>query len=335
MLNVLQREKGMLKKATFAVMAILLVVPLIMIGCGSGGGSADPIELVPQRANLVGMIDLSPLLSDNDFADIYDRLPKESQDPQTLSDALDRVKEQIGIDLRQFGEGVFFGDVSESADNGGYFGFIVKGDFNRDDLISAIETRAGIKVSISEYKGYEIYTDGDESSALSFLSNQMLVIGGMVPVKDVIQVKEGDRPALSGEVLETYNELGNALIKVASLIPESSRGALPSPSDGSSIDLSPFADVEKGGLVVAKEGQTISLKVKLYFTNSKSAESAGRLVSLAQTFTDVFPVPEQGSTLVPELLNKLELNTSGTLLTISIEMTVSEIEDMIESGNSS
>ena len=326
----------MLRKATFAVMAILIVLPLIiMIGCGNGGGSANPIELVPQRANLVGMIDLSPLLSDNDFADIYDRLPKKSQDPQTLSDALDRVKEQIGIDLRQFGEGVFFGDVSESGDNGGYFGFIVKGDFNRDDLISAIETRAGIKLSIIEYKGYEIYTDGDETSALSFLSNEVLVIGGMVRVKDVIQVKEGDRAALSGEVLETYNELGNALIKVASLVPESSRGALPSPSDSSSVDLSPFADVEKGGLVVAKEGQSISLKVKLYFTNSKSAESAGRLVSLAQMFTDLLPVPEEDSQLVPELLNKLEVNTSGTLLTISIGMTVSEIEDMISSGNGS
>jgi hypothetical protein len=326
----------MLKKATFAVMATLMVLPLIiMVGCGSGGGSANPIELVPQRADLVGMVDLSSILSDNDFAGIYDRLPKKSQDPQTLSDALDSVKEQIGIDLRHFGEGVFFGNVSESGDNGGYFGFIVRGDFSRDDLISAIETRAGIKLSIIEYKGYEIYTNGNETSALSFLSNEMLVIGGMVPVKDVIEVKEGDRAALSGEVLDTYNELGNALVKVASVIPESRRGVLPSLSDGSSIDLSSFADVEKGGLVLAKEGQTISLKVKLYFTNSKSAESAGRLVSLAQIFTDMLPIPEQGRALVPELLKKLEVNTSGTLLTISIEMTVSEIEDMIQSSNSS
>jgi hypothetical protein len=326
----------MLKKAVFAVITILIVLPLIMmVGCGSGGGSANPIELVPQGANLVGMVDLSLILSDDDFADIYDRLPKKSQDPQTFSDALDSVREQIGIDLRQFGEGVFFGNVSESGDNGGYFGFIVKGDFNRDDLISAIETRAGIKLSIIEYKGYEIYTNGNETSALSFLGNEMLVIGGMVPVKDVIQIKEGDRAALSGEVLDTYNELGNALVKLASVIPESRRGVLPSLSDGSSIDLSSFADVEKGGLVLAKEGQTISLKIKLYFTNSKSAESAGRLVSLAQIFTDRLPIPEQGRALVPELLKKLKVNTSGTLLTISIEMTASEIGDMIDSSNSS
>jgi hypothetical protein len=49
----------------------------------------------------------------------------------------------------------------------------------------------------------------------------------------------------------------------------------------------------------------------------------------------MFPIEEQDNQLVPELLDKLEVNTSGTVLTISIGMTVSEIEDMIDRGNSS
>ncbi len=47
----------------------------------------------------------------------------------------------------------------------------------------------------------------------------MFVVGTMQPVKDVIDVKKGDAKALSGEVLDTYNKLGDALIKVAMAVP--------------------------------------------------------------------------------------------------------------------
>lgn len=326
----------MMKKLVFLAIAALIVLPLIlMIGC-SGGGSTNPITLVPQKANMVGEVNLAKILSDEDFADIYDRLPKKSEDPQTLDDVLDAFQKETDIDLRQFDGGVFFGDVSQSGGDGSYFGIIVKGDFNKNDLLSALEDNIGENLDTVGYKGYEIYTGENEQAALCFLSDKMLVIGGMTPVKDVIQVKEGDREALSGEVLDTFNGLGDALIKVASVVTPSQTGeSLPSGLGEFQLDLSAFSDVEKAGLVLAKEAQVISLKADLYFANSKSAEDAEKVFSLINVLAYILPIPEQGQTLVQDLLNKLQVEREDKLLTISIEMTVSEIEDMIESGKTS
>jgi hypothetical protein len=284
---------------------------------------------------MVGEVNLIKIMSDDDFADIYDRLPKKPEDPQTFDDALDVFKRETGIDLRQFDGGVFFGDVSQSGEGDGYFGIIIKGDFNKNDLLSALEENMGENLDTVEYKGYEIYTGANEQAALCFLSDKMLVIGGMTPVKDVIQVKGGDREQLSGEILDTYNSLGDALIKVASEVPPDQTGErLPSGSGESQLDLSAFSDVEKAGVALTKAAHTISLNANLYFTDSKSAEDAEKLLSFIGLFVDLLPIPEQGQTLLPGLLDKLQVEREDKMLTISIELTVSEIEDMIESSNS-
>lgn len=326
----------MLKKEGLLVIASLVVLPLIMIiGCSSGGGPSSPIALVPDRANMVGEVNLSQILDDEDFADIYDRIPKKSEDPQTLDDALDAFKEERDIDLMWFEQGVFFGDVSEFGDNGGYFGVIVEGDFNKNDLITALEENVGGELDTINYKGYEIYTNANETAAIAFLSDTVFVIGGMGPVKDVIQVQEGDRKALSGEVLDIYNGLGDALIKVATVVPaDQVRDRLPRRPNGFEMGFTAFSDVEKAGLVLAKEGKTISLKLELEFTNSESAEDAENLLSFVEIFVDMIPIPEQGRGLVPEVFDWLEVERSDSKLTISIERTVSEIEDLLESSKS-
>jgi hypothetical protein len=325
----------MLKKVGFLVIVSIIVLPLIMVmGC-SGGGFSNPIALVPDRANMVGGVNLSQILGDEDFADIYDRLPKEFEDPQTLDDALDDFKEKRDIDLRWFEQGVFFGDVSKFGDDAGYFGIIIRGDFDKNDLIRALEKNVGGALDTIKYQGYEIHTNANETAAIAFLSDTMFVIGGMGPVKDVIQVHEGDRKALSGEVLDTYNGLGDALITVATVVPaDQVRDRLPRRPNGFEMGFSAFSDVEKAGLVLVKEEKTISLKLELEFTNSESAEDAENLLSFVEIFVDMIPIPEQGRGLVPEVLDWLEVERSGSKLTISIEMTVSEIEDLLESSKS-
>ena len=94
------REGGrMLKKLVFLLITMMIVAPLV-ISDGCSGEVSDIIALVPQKANLVGEINLSQILSDEDFADIYDRLPKEDEDPQTLREALDAFENDSGIDHR-------------------------------------------------------------------------------------------------------------------------------------------------------------------------------------------------------------------------------------------
>lgn len=327
-----RKGRRMLKRLVFLLVTMLIVAPLIILA-GCSGGTLDLVAFVPQKANLVGEINVSQILSDEDFADIYDRLPKENEDPQTLREALDAFENDSDIDLRDFERGVFFSDTSVSVDDGGYFGVIIEGDFDREDLLNALESSMGEELDVDEYKGYDIYSNEDETSAVAFLSPSVFVMGQISPVKDVIQVKDGNREALGGDVIETYNELGDALIKMVSLQAYLGEETLPDSLPGLPIDLSPFADIEKSTLVLNKQGHTISMETKLYFSNSESAESAENLVSFIELLVDMLPVPEEGQNLVAELLGKLDIERDGSLLTISFEITVSEIEDIIESGN--
>ncbi len=326
----------MFKKFVFLGIVILIALPLVMmVGCG-GRGSSNSLALVPQKANMVGEVSLGEILSDDDFADIFDRLPKKYEDPQTFNDALDAFEGETGIDLRQFDSGVFFGDVSQSESESGYFGVIVVGDFNKSDLVSALEEYMGENLGTVDYKGYEIYTGANDQAALCFLSDRTLVIGGMVPVKDVIQVKEGDRPPLSGDLLETYNGLGDALIKVASVVPsDQTQQRLLGNFSESQINLSAFSDVQRTGIALIKEAQAISFKADLYFTDSQSAEDSEKMLTFVGLFVEMLPIPEQGQALLPGLLEKLQVVRQDKLLTITIEMTASEIEDIIESGKTS
>lgn len=120
----------MVKKVSLLLLMVLLLVISPLIGCSnSSGGVTNPIGLVPKQANMIGHVDLSKILQDNDLTGIYDKVPKDSSYPQTFDDTLAKLKEEYNIDLKSFQEGVFFADVSESADQGNY-----SGDYHRRNL---------------------------------------------------------------------------------------------------------------------------------------------------------------------------------------------------------
>ena len=102
----------MVKKTLFIVFMAALLVSLL-VGCGGEETTPAAIKLVPQKANMIGLIDLSQIISDEDIAELYD-------------EALDLAMEEIGLDLRDFREGLMFGEVSEATGDMDYFGIMVK-----------------------------------------------------------------------------------------------------------------------------------------------------------------------------------------------------------------
>jgi len=323
----------MLKKAVLLLIVILVVS--MIIGC-STGEATNPIELVPLKANIVGQINLSRILQDKDLTGIYDRLPKDPSKPQTVAVALDMVEQKTSIDLRGFDEGVFFADASKGKDVGTYSGIIVKGTFKRSDLVAAIEEAVGEELSTIEYKGYEIYTGVYQESALAFLGDSVFVIGAMDPVKDVIDVKKGDGVALRGVVLDTYNKLGVALIKVALAVPsklveetlEGSAGQLPG-------DLSAFSNIETVGLTLTKIDKSLALDLKLCAADSDSAQDVKKavdgLVNFAK-FMASMSEKQEGSEALVSLLNNLLVTKSDSCVDINLKTALSKIEDLLQSS---
>jgi len=322
-------------------MPLLLVVLLLVVfppaGCSNSSVVVtDPIKLVPNKANLVGLIEITGILQDKNLTGIYDTIPKGTSYPQSFYDALSKLKDEYNIDLMGFQEGLFFAEVSESEDQGNYSGVIVEGTYNKSDLIAAIQSAAGTELSTINYKDYEIYADEFQESAIAFLSDNTLVIGTMQPVKDVIDVKKGDAKALGGEVLDSYNKLGDALIKVAVAVPPGvTEGQLGESASQYLGDLSAFDNVESVGMTVSKNDRSVTIDLKLCCVDNDSAQSIEQtidgLITFAQLLMGMSDNQQQNQAL-DTLLNEVKVTRRDTCVNINITATLTEIEDLIQSS---
>ena len=312
-------------KKLFSWLLVLVFMSVIIVGCGAPGLTA--IELVPQDANLIANIQLSKIINDRDLRDAYDEAEKEPGQPQTIEEALDELVEETGIDLRDFSEVVIFADIT-TLEQAGYLGVIVEGTFNETQFIDNIEQEAGEELITSDYKGYGLYTDEGEEFGIAFLSNRVLLLGTMEAVKDAIDVSKGDREQVGGIILDAYNRLGDALIKFAFEVPEEAREALTEELVPGEIPISldPFADIDIVGFAISKRAETITIQINPHFLSTDSAQDAKDTLSGAiSLFKGVLQVPE-----IKELLGKIEVSVTDSWVTIVLEMTLSEIESLIE-----
>ncbi len=306
---------------------LLISVLMLTTTTGCAAPELNAIELVPRDATLIVSIQVSKILNDEDLRDAYNKAEKERGQPQTVDEALDELVEEIGIDLRDISEAVIFTDMT-AMEVEEYLGIIVEGNFDKEQFIENIEEKADLDFTVSQYKGYKLYVDQDEEFAVTFLSEKMVLLGSTKAVKDAIDVSKGEREGASGIVLDAYNRFGDALIKVAFEVPEEARESIaeePIPG-GMPISMAPFADIDTVGFALNKEMETITARIDSYFLSAESAEDAKDTLSGAiMFFRGMSQDPE-----IKELLGKIEVDITDSWVTINFEITVSEIEELVE-----
>jgi hypothetical protein len=91
---------------------------------------------------------------------------------------------------------------------------------------SRYQKKTEVEFTTIDYKDYKLYTAKDGEYVITFLSDRMLLLGTTEAVKDTIDVRNGDREPVNSAILDTYNRLGDALIKLAFELPEEARKAL-------------------------------------------------------------------------------------------------------------
>jgi hypothetical protein len=175
-------------------------------------------------------------------------------------------------------------------------------------------------------------------------------------VKDVIDLKQGAQPAtkgaqpaISGKLLDTYNDLPDGLVQVAILVPP---GAIEKALQGFAselpmelppelpmeLPLDALTNIDTVGITLAKEDQSITASLELRFTDSDSAKAVENMLNAAIGFASLMPgVPEEDLGIVEKeileqvlvLLNKLEVDTTDSCLTVSLELTLADIENLM------
>lgn len=314
------------------VTLFLALASLLPVACSTAPVStADPIKLVPNEVNIVGYVDVAQVLADELLPRTYALLPKDPDDPQTLDAALDEIATQVGLEVERFHECWFFGDVSDMAKRGGYFGIIAKGDFTTNELLDPIGVAVGEHLKTISYRGRTIHTFGTEEWGISLLDSDTFVAGGMALVKNVISIKMGHKPGLSGELLGEYGGLGNGFFRLAAIVPEELRtGAkehleklVPLP-----LDVAAIADMQTVGLVLNIRAQSLTVDSKACFTNDDSAEDVERLLKSVDALVRLLELPAPVEEL-GQLLEGIQVSRSGLCVEATLQVPTSEIEELL------
>lgn len=332
------------KRVLTRLIGILLVCGLLLTGCATTKPAPPTLPsaplFVPQKADLIGKIELASIRDDKDFINLYEEIAAQNTHlPRTWSAALNEVQHETGVDPRDFSEAIVFADASTlieamTSPQGSipYCGALVTGNLNEKTFIYNVETKMNLKFETISYKNYRIYTYVDphtkvEVFSIVFPGEGQMVIGSVEAVEDVINCMTHEEEPISGTVYDLYSQLGDALIKVASSIPSSLTQQIPAelPAGPINIDLRSFRDIDYATLTLAKNEAIINANVCLEFNNEDSAKRSELMLWAFTKFGKyVVPDPE-----VKELLGKIHLARSNSSVSITYAMPISEIEPLI------
>ena len=281
-------------------------------------------------------------MDDEDFAELYRSIVAKNADmPQTLDAALKKVEQETGIDPRDFTEALVFADTStlvenmespQDSDSLPYCGALVEGNLDESSFVSSIKEKTAQTFRSSNYNGYTIYIlatldSEDEALSVAFLADGQFVIGTSQAAKDVIDVTTGLQEPINGEVFELYSQLGNALIKAASRVPESLTEQIPEeiPLGPTNLSMRSFRDIEYATLTITKIEAIISAEAHLEFTSEDSAKTSEQLLWTGIKLGK-YAAPDPD---IKELLAKVDTSRSGSSISLTLTLTVSEIERLI------
>ena len=306
---------------------LTLIAALFMTACAGESTSServDPERLIPADANFIAQVRVADILRDVDLESLYRQSSKSADNPQNLGDLLDQAVGETGIDFREFETAILFGDVSQREES---VAAIVNGRFNQARLIQAIEEYGAISLTLQDYQGQEIQVGESEEQtvALSFLSEDVLVVGTLGAVQAVIDVQRGSMDRASGKVFDSYQDLGQPLFKMAMEVPPEALAEL---QDGvGSGGFIPFSvealqDLDVVTMVVDRPGDDLKLEAQLNFTNGESAEEIGNvlvgLLAMAKGF-----IPDEEAR---NLLERLEIFTVEKKVTLIFQAPMSDLQ---------
>lgn len=283
-----------------------------LMGDGEGtdtpaGGDAPQLDVVPEGATAVVRADLQPMFADEQLRDGVNRLVGdlgETAPSITVGGALDAAQEQSGLDPRRMDELLAFG--SEATGEGA---LVVRTDFTEAEVTDLLERSSD--VTERSYGGYTVYASGN-GSQLAVLGEGRYALGTQGAVEDVIGVRNGDVPAVDGEVRTAYTAARGGYMRFAFDVPTE---RLP----GSGGPAAAARDIQYGYGSLYRDGDALSLSVSARTGTAEGAEALRAeietAVAAARDQLDRIQ-RRQLRTRVERLLDRTELSRSGRTVTV-------------------
>ena len=205
---------------------------------------------------------------------------------------------------------------------------LLTGAYDRNTVIAAMEREQG-PLEATVYNGQEILLWRDDDGAIAFVQEDMLVLGSVVGVQAVIDVRQGSRPAVSGALLDSFNALGDPLAKALLNVPEKALRELTRELEegGSPFGINPgLFQVHSVGLALDKEGERFALMITADYADEASATKASAGLTGLLGFARAFIADEDLGTLLEEV----EITSSGSQLRIALTVAPEELGSVID-----
>ncbi len=318
--------------ARAAALVAALLLTLAAAAC-TDAPPPEPIDLVPDDANLVAHIDLGRILLDPDVAGAFESAPFGEDGPATLDEALAEVEAETGIDLLQFANIVLFGSLDPGAgpDEPMSFAVMARGTFDGDLILNSIHLSPDGEVrrnsSTTSYRGHALLIGTEEDGSetvITVLADEVFIFGTLGALTSVIDVLEDGEGALAGPLLDTYVALGDPLVKAAFAVPSGAFDDLAgAPTDAIPIPFDPslLSDIQIVGFAADKEADLVTVTLTLEYASASSAEDASEYFSALLTLAGPFLPPGAAA----DLLNQIAVEYSGSTVEVSISATVDQL----------
>ncbi|UCD09749.1 MAG: hypothetical protein JSU79_03645 [Dehalococcoidales bacterium] len=306
---------------------ICLALALMLIPATSCNESVtyEAIDLVPEGINMLAGVKVSEMLRN---WQIYSEL----EGNETIEEQFDEMSgsfvEEIGIDVDDISNAVIFAQEA-SMETMGYTGIILEGNFADQDLIDNIEKETGNVFEEGKHGDFTLYTDKDSDAAVLPLNNSMIVMGSIQAVKDCIDVIEGKINLETGVVLDTYDDMGDVMLKLAMIIPQEAKESFADQPEEEMmpIGLEAFEDMQSLGLAADLGTQTLTINMNIDFSPADSAAKAGESLGTMIDFIAMMSQDEESA----ELLERIEITTGNSRVYINYEISLAELAEMAES----
>ena len=322
-----RERQGRARLAATALSGALIV--FVGAACDRAAPTRTPIETVPADARVVWSIDVRALVADEDVASLYGRIPREPDDPATFAEFVEATENMAGVGVGDVSEVVYFvaGDLADIGENAGKYGFLATGDFDRDEVFAAIEAEAG-ETERMQYGGHDLLTDVSGEMTFTVIDG-MYVTGSLDAVHDVIDVAEGEAEALSGTLLDQLDAMEDSWVQLAADVGASASDLADGVGDVLPIDLG-LESTEGFGLSVGKQGDDFSAVLTVTYASRAEAAEAADVIEALVTLSEAFGAAESDDPLAG-VLDELQVESSGNDMSVSLTLSVEQVEDLLGS----
>ena len=322
-------------KATALTITILLL-GLAAAACGgdNGGGSGSSNGLVPQRANVVGSVDVDQFLDmiGADLEQLFDLAASDTiGGPESFEEFLEIDPTSIVGIFRDVDRADIFAEADDIEGESEYFGVVLHGSFDEPALIVIFEAIAGGGLAREAYKGNDIYSlPGEaEETAMSVLDSETFAVGSAGAVKDIIDLRNGDAESASGPLIDVFNDLSGGIFALAAKVPQDSfdgqdLGSIPGLGD-LPISLDFLASLDIVGVRGDSKDGSLKLAISMDFTDEEAAETLEGFIKGIVTLASGFS-PDPRTT---ELLSSMEVEQEGSRLTVTVAIPESELSSIL------